>query len=324
MDNLNKIQSYIAGFKEIQNLSIAEQYFTHNEDIIIWKLLSKCNFNCLYCLPPIVNDEANFDISTIERSFNRDNKQWLIIITGGEPFMKKNFIDIVETITKKHYIHINTNLSTSNIKEFATRINPKNVWGLNVAAHVLERENHDKNFSNFVNNVHILQDKNFTLFISYVFYPDLINRVESDFKFFKENGMKDVTLRPYIGSCNNLSYPASYSPEELEFLRIYGDKNYELGAAVSGVSFKDNCCLAGKRTFYIDENGIARRCESLFKNGNSESYGNFFDDTFRIDKKEKVCTVEENICPFQCIFYAKKPQNNYFSFLKFLKFKTGK
>jgi len=318
MDNLINIQNYIACFKSIDYLSLAEKYFTNNEDIIIWKINTKCNFNCNYCEGSYEGREIDLDLITIKNSFNRNYKKWLIIITGGEPFLKRNFIDIVEVLTENHYIHINTNLSTLNIEAFVNRINPENVWGLNVAAHVLEREKYDKNFKTFIKNINLLQDKKFALFLSYVFYPELMNRIKNDFQVFRDGGVRNIILRPFIGTYNDLKYPDSYTPEELDFLNNFGNQEYELGEAPGKISFQNCLCLAGKRTFLIDELGFARRCEPLYKAGDKGTFGNFFGDSFLPQRKERICRLVQTSCPFQCIFYAKKSQNPFSTFFNTL------
>ncbi|MCK9612266.1 MAG: radical SAM protein [Bacteroidales bacterium] len=315
MDNIRNIQKYIAEYKSIDYSSIAEKFFTNNEDIIIWKINSVCNFRCKYCTVPSDVDERNFDLNTIKKNFNRDNKKWLIIITGGEPFLKKNFIEIIKTLTENHYVHINTNLSTSNVEEFAKKISPQNVYGLNVAAHVLEREKYDKDFKQFIKNINLLRDKGFSLFISYIFHPEMIERIERDFELFEKGGVNEVVLRPFMGTYKNKVYPNSYTVRGLEILNKYGKQEYELGSTVGIISYKDNWCLAGRRSFMIDEKGIAYRCEPLYKNGNTDSNGNFFDDSFIPDKKIKKCPLEATPCPFQCIFYSKKTHKSFFSFL---------
>jgi len=319
MDNIKNIQQYIAAFRGLDNYAIAEKKFVNNEDILIWQIIKRCNFSCSYCGVPNEKSEFDIDIETIKSAFNKEGKRWLVLITGGEPFLKKNIVDIIEALTDKHYVHINTNLSTANIEEFAHRINPKNVYGLNIAAHILEREKHDKDFKQFVYNINLLQDKGFPLFISYVFHPELKNRVDEDFKLFKQAGVKEITLRPFMGNYKNVQYPAAYTDEEMEYLKKYGKQDYELGTDVSKVVFKNNSCLAGKRTFFIDEKGLVYRCEPYYKANRLAVYGNFFDGTFKPDKAEKTCTLDGTTCPFQCLFYAKKKNRSFINFICNLK-----
>jgi MoaA/NifB/PqqE/SkfB family radical SAM enzyme len=309
MIGINDIREHIAQFN-LDRISIAENCFEKNEDLITWYITRKCNFNCTYCQSACNVPEADFDLKTIEKNFDRGDKKWHILFTGGEPFIKPNIIEIFEALTKKHDILINTNLSTSNIEKFASRINPQKVLNINIGCHVLERERMDKNFSKFVNNINLLQDKKFLLFITYVFHPELINRIEKDFDFFISNGVKKISLKPMFGPYNNAIYPDSYTARELEFLERYYDPELDLGKGAKKAVFYKTLCLAGQRTFFIDENGFAKRCENC-----NDAYGNFFDDSFFIDKKARICNSKTSPCPFQCIFYAKERPKSFWNFL---------
>ncbi len=309
MIGINDIREHIAHF-ELDKISIAEKCFEKNEDFLTWFITKKCNFRCRYCLSYGSEPERNFDLKTIKNSFDRGDKKWIILFTGGEPLLKPNIIEIFETLTEKHDILINTNLGTNNVEQLANRLDPKKVLNINVGCHVVERERTDKNFSSFVKNINLLQDKNFLIFVTYVFHPDLIGRVDKDFEFFKTNGIKKISLKPMFGVYNDKTYPDAYNEIELEYLRKYYDPELDLGEGAKLAVFKNTRCLAGQRTFFIDENGFAKRCENL-----REPYGNFFDDTFIMDKTPKICTADTSPCPFQCIFYAKKRPQSFWSFL---------
>lgn len=310
MPGINEIRKYIATF-ELDRVSIAEKHFDRNEDLITWFITRKCNYRCNYCLLPGSSPEADLDLDTIKKTFNRNNKKWHILFTGGEPFIKKSIIDIFEILTERHDILINTNLSTSNISEFASRINPEKVLNINIGCHVLEREKHDKKFSNFIRDINLLQDKNFLLFVTYVFHPELIKRIDKDFELFISGGIKKISLKPMFGIYNGVVYPDSYTERELEYLKKYYDPELDLGDGAKATVFSNTLCLAGQRTFFIDENGFAKRCENC-----GDPYGNFFDDSFVMDKKPRICSSETSPCPFQCIFYAKKQPQSFWSFFQ--------
>jgi len=310
MIGINDVREHIANFN-LDRVSIAEKCFEKNEDFITWFITKKCNFKCTYCESTCNAPEADIDLKTIEKSFNRGDKKWHILFTGGEPLIKPNIIEIFETLTEKHDILINTNLSTSNIDKLASRIDPQKVLNINVGCHVLERERIDKDMSKFVRNIHLLQDKNFLLFVTYVFHPELINRIEKDFDFFVSNGVKKISLKPMFGAYNNAIYPGAYTPRELEFLAKYYDPDLDLGEGAKKAEFFNTLCLAGQRTFFIDENGFAKRCENC-----RDEYGNFFDDSFVMDKKPRKCNSQTSPCPFQCIFYAKQRPKSFFDFFQ--------
>jgi len=315
MKNLIKLHDNLINFKQLEDKSFAEEYLSDNEDVIIWCINRKCNFNCKYCNFASNEPETQFDVETIKNAFNRDNKKWHIIVTGGEPLLKHDIIDIFETLSIKHTIFVNTNLSLSETKlrELVDRVQREKL-GLNIAIHVEEREKIDKGFTEFLKKLEILKSADILFFVSYVFYPPLINRVDEDFAFFKAHGIERITLKPFFGLYNEMMYPRAYNDIEREYLKKYYMPEYDLGDNAPKTNFKGNVCFAGQRTFYINEHGIARRCEN-----STEIYGNFFDKSFVPDKNPKLCNEQASLCPYQCLIYAKKKKQGFFS--KILKIK---
>jgi MoaA/NifB/PqqE/SkfB family radical SAM enzyme len=309
MKNLIKLHDNLIHFKRLKDNSFAELYLYDNEDVIIWCINRKCNFNCKYCHFASNETEAQFDVKTIKNAFNRDNKKWHIIVTGGEPLLKHDIIEIFETISDTHTLFVNTNLSLSEkkLRELVSRVHTQNL-GMNIAIHVEEREKIDKGFTEFLKKIEILKSAGVLYFVSYVFYPPLIQRVNEDFAFFKSHGIDKLTLKPFFGLYQNNLYPKAYNKTEREYLNKYYLPEYDLGDNAPITNFKGNVCFAGQRTFYINEHGIARRCEN-----SNDNYGNFFDKSFSPDKKPKVCNEDASLCPYQCLIYAKKKKKGLFS-----------
>lgn len=309
MKNLIKLHDNLINFKQLEDKSFAEEYLSENEDVIIWCINRKCNFNCKYCHFASNEQETQFDVGTIKNSFNRDNKKWHIVVTGGEPLLKNDIIDIFEALSEKHTLFVNTNLSLSEnkLRELVDRVHTHKV-GMNIAIHVEEREKIDKAFTEFLKKIEILKSAGVLFFVSYVFYPPLIHRVDEDFKFFKSHGIDKLTLKPFFGLYNDMMYPKAYNETEREYLNKYYLPEYDLGDNAPATTFKGNVCFAGQRTFYINEHGIARRCEN-----STETYGNFFDKSFTPDKNPKLCNEEASLCPYQCLIYAKKKKQGFIS-----------
>jgi radical SAM protein with 4Fe4S-binding SPASM domain len=80
-----------------------------------WEITYRCNFNCLHCYLPLnirKQDEKELDIVGIEKILNKLSKfgvLW-IIFSGGEPFLREDFPDILELAHKKgFFIGVNSN-----------------------------------------------------------------------------------------------------------------------------------------------------------------------------------------------------------------------
>ncbi len=305
MKNLIKLHDNLIHFKQLGENSFSEEYLDDNEDVIIWCVTRKCNFKCKYCGFASNAPEPAFDVDTMVKGFNREGKKWHIIVTGGEPLLKHDIIDIFEKLSEKHTLFVNTNLTLSKNKlhELIKRMDTKKL-GMNIAVHVEEREKIDQGFKDFLHKIEMLKSAGVLFFVSYVFYPPLIDRVNEDFEFFKSNGIDKITLKPFYGPYNDKMYPNAYNDVEKAYLNNHYLPEYDLGDNAPEMKFRGNLCYAGQRSFYINEHGIAQRCEN-----SNVTHGSFFDDSFAPDNKPKVCKEKESLCPYQCMLYAKKRIN---------------
>lgn len=79
-------------------------------EVITFRITSKCNYNCKYCLSPKKIEELELDsLSKIfELLFKNGAKA--IVLTGGEPTIRKDFIEIIKEIKKNNLkIFLDTN-----------------------------------------------------------------------------------------------------------------------------------------------------------------------------------------------------------------------
>lgn len=79
-------------------------------EVITFRITSKCNYNCKYCLSPKKIEELELDsLSKIfELLFKNGAKA--IVLTGGEPTIRKDFIEITKEIKKNNLkIFLDTN-----------------------------------------------------------------------------------------------------------------------------------------------------------------------------------------------------------------------
>jgi len=99
-------------------------------DIIAdWALNKYCNFSCPYCFVSMedrrqITYRGN-DAQRIISSFNNSGKIWLIHMSGGEPLLHPDFVDLCKGLTERHYISMNTNLSRQSVYDFCEKIDPK-------------------------------------------------------------------------------------------------------------------------------------------------------------------------------------------------------
>lgn len=69
-------------------------------DSIVWLITSRCNLNCPYCYATLYNNERELPISDIRRIIKDayENGINYINITGGEPLLRRDIVDIAKQI----------------------------------------------------------------------------------------------------------------------------------------------------------------------------------------------------------------------------------
>ena len=288
----------------------------HDGPMMSWMINQRCNFTCEYCFytkeflavenPKVGKNSPEH----IARRFDETGQEWYIYLNGGEPFLYPKFIELCEHLTQKHYLSINTNISTSNCIQFADRINPKKIYSIEASLHIEERENRNglkrylKNFLNF-------QDKGFPIQVVYVTYPDLFDRIEDDIKMLKDSGVKIVNLKVFRGYYKSNYYPQSYTNEQRDIIEKNAlDKN-EFNILNQSLSYFGKKCDAGFDFFAMDPEGDVRRCSSSAK-----SYGNFFDGTFKPDKNSRACPFHVCSCPYEGMNRTSDKRDNVVNITK--------
>ncbi|MEM7818296.1 MAG: radical SAM protein [Candidatus Aenigmatarchaeota archaeon] len=270
-----------------------------------WHLTDYCNFDCVYCHPQIKavkNRPLPYSMKSDEvaKCFNQLKKRCLISLSGGEPFLYPDFINLCKHLTKGgNYLSINTNLSVRElIKQFAEEINPKFIKAIYASLHILERERLGLKVDDFINDCLLLQKKKFPLVVYYVMYPPLFSRFEKDCNYLKKRGIKVLALKIFKGFYQNKKYPDAYTEEERKKMIEYpfNEYNYTLGY-LSGETYKTKgkLCRAGVNFFKVEVDGWVHRCPA-----DEEDFGNLFKGTFKPKNKPYPCRVKEGWSLSQC------------------------
>src|SRR6476619_7665059 len=91
-------------------------------------LLTTCNFRCNYCFIPVADLSIKLRVHATneawQEAFDATGKRWLIHLTGGEPFVYPNFVDLCARLSQRHFISINSNLAHASVERFASEIDP--------------------------------------------------------------------------------------------------------------------------------------------------------------------------------------------------------
>lgn len=275
---------------------------------ISWTITDRCNFKCEYCnVWKIKNskEESSIELPEIEKVVSKIGKEWIFNISGGEPFLKKDFISICKTITKNHYISVITNLSTSNVYSFADQIDPKKVLFVSCSTHSEERKRMDPNLDDFIEKIKYLQNKNFNVIVTYVAYPDLFLKINDDYGELKKRGVKKVQMKAFRGVLGDKVYPEAYTKEDISFLRSLNLEYPEMDILNGKYSFYGQDCNAGMNSFKMDKSGNLVRCSRL-----KRRYGNLFEGNYKFDEKPKPCPLKLCGCPYEGIRNATSKKSS--------------
>lgn len=257
-----------------------------------WNISYDCNYRCSYCFYADKWDKHKY--KTLYLSVSEWMRFWssiydkyknvFLIITGGEPFIYPNFIEIIDKLSQLGFsINITTNAST-NLEMFVSRIDSEKV-SLSLSFH--------KEFETlecFIKKVKFIRSHNFQGCLNLVAYPPFLQ----EFKYFKDRLLEDTgenfKVVAFFGKYNNREYPNSYTEEEKSLIGLT-DKWF------SRINRKDMLCNAGYDSALLRPDGKVVRCGQV-----DERFvvGNFTDPDFKLYDKPLICDVD--YCP--CAEYS--------------------
>ncbi len=239
----------------------------------------KCNYNCPYC--NVTKEKLGSIYKEINwrkwRKFFENIPPATVSISGGEPFLYKRIVRLVNSL-KKHKVHIVTNLS---MLRKIKKINRSIRFTVSFHPHMIS-------LSAFKEKIIKLQRWGFSFQINIVAYPDIIDSL----KFFKEvfeNMGIHVNVDPYIDPS------FTYSREELLKIKKFVRNRVTNFYANEGRKKK---CNAGRKYFVIVPNGDVFACSLGFASYVSPRYKKFFKkefflgnafSSFKILKKNRIC-----------------------------------
>jgi MoaA/NifB/PqqE/SkfB family radical SAM enzyme len=286
-----------------------------------WHLLWTCNYRCPYCFvsPEKLGSKIKVAASAEEwgAAFDTTGKRWLIHMTGGEPTVYPDFLALCETLTKRHLISLNSNLSRPVVRALAGRVDPRHVSFINAGLHASERMRR-KGFEAFASNARFLQEAGFRVFVTAVATPFIIANLPAIASTCAAHGLQ-IAPKVVRGARNGRVYPRDYTPAEKERLRVFIRRAREhYTRAYEGwprpsidvlsddefldglPNFRGRSCSAGMRFVQVSQDGEVRRCNEA-----GASMGNLLLGTVRFADAPAPCDTQ--YCPYFCRKYAAPP-----------------
>jgi len=299
-----KIKKFIR--KEIPEKYFRRLKFYYRKYIIrkksaIFYLSFLCNYNCPYCIikragyPECYPKGVEHSWEEWVKVFEKKSPS-IINITGGEPFLYPNLIELVNNIPKKHIVNITTNLSLP-VKEFINRVSKR--FQITASFHSYEADS-----DSFKNKVIQLKKAGFNIHVTFVGYPEKIYLIP-DLKRRFEALDVIFNVNPYIDP------DYKYSDKEIEIIKKYTGSLRRMG-------FEDKCvlkkCYAGSMHSIILPNGDVYACHAgmyyntsplhqKFKVKKNFYLGNIFSGTLKFHKKSIICSSPCNeACDIESAF----------------------
>jgi MoaA/NifB/PqqE/SkfB family radical SAM enzyme len=283
-----------------------------------WYLLMTCNYRCNYCFLPVEALGSKLEKFATpaqwSAAFEATGKRWLIHITGGEPTVYPEFVEICELLTRNHVISINSNLSRPTVRALADRVDPLRVSFINAGLHAAERRKHS-GFKTFASNARLLQEAGFRVIVTVVATPGVIARLDALDARCTAEGLQ-LTPKVLRGIHRGKVYPRDYCPHEKVALRaaivrarsdyiakyqgwprpsidVFSDDELLDGLPL----FRGQSCSAGFRFFVLAPNGDVHRC-----GGDVPEFGNLLAGSFHTVEGPMPC--DRNYCVYFCKKYT--------------------
>ncbi len=224
------------------------------------------------------------DVKALLKSLDRTGRIFRVGITGGgEPLLVPNIVDACVALSKKHYIAINTNLTSPRVREIAERVEPSRV-GFHASLHIKELERRNL-LDRFIENYLICNKRGFLIYAQEVAHPSMKSEVESYRKFFGDRGV-EISFGAFKGEYLGKTYPDSYTDEEIKLFALNQDSTRNVYRQ------KGRLCNAGYNVAYAGPDGLVMPCADI-----PEHLGHMFGG-FQFQTEIKKCPVEICSCPF--------------------------
>jgi len=282
-----------------------------------WHLLDTCNYRCSYCFfgPEMLGSK----LRTYARpngwgsAFDSTGLVWLLHLTGGEPSIYPDFVELSEALTARHYLSLNSNLSHGSVVSFAQRIDPSRVSFINAGLHLEERDRRAAGL--FLRHAGVLQSKGFPILVSLVATPTALARFEEAIALLDPIGLFPIP-KLFRGFVDQRRYPNAYSDVQKSRFRTfsrlaresYAPRLGRMGeppsidvlnddAFLDGLpTYSGSLCEAGARFVHIGPNGDVFRC------GGKHLQGNILSGTFAKRLHPAPCNSEH--CYYFCNKYS--------------------
>lgn len=293
---INKLEEIKAKISDnATEIKDASKIQSNNQICFNWDIHWLCNYRCPYCwfYGKWIDLRTRNRILTVRELIKAWNNIYRsygsvkISITGGEPFLYPDFVELIKELSQMHKVEIITNLSVD-IQPFIKGVNSKNVK-VNPSFHPLFAD-----FDKFIERALILKEGGLLNCVSYLAWPPQILRIGYYTQKFRRHSIS-ISIQSFFGEYKGLRYPDAYTKEDKQIiLPQIGERGGE-PFQTEPFKSKGKLCAAGQRYGVIHPDGKVLRCGGINSCEGASIIGNLFEQGFRLLEKPSPCTFD--ICP---------------------------
>lgn len=263
------------------------------EGVVTWNINTTCNYRCSYCTQRFLDDRRRWlrDGPAFLRGFGRLDGCWEVKISGGEPFLHPNLLEIVRGLrTLGHAVSVVTNFSASREKLRAFLETVETSLRVFSASLHLEYVGETAEMEAFLSKAMWMQEQLHaaaSLNVTCVATRANLPRLKALAELFALHGLR-FKVQPEKQDREVIPYTEE---EKLLILRLGGHN----GLGEVAPSFKGRPCWAGARSFTLDDKGNAWRCYPA-RRFRAQYLGNFLDRSFKLARGPSPCLYDYCNC----------------------------
>lgn len=258
-------------------------------DVCEFELTLKCNLRCTHCYisagvcddNEITLNEINNVLDDLEKLHKKDMRGKRIVLTGGEPFIRKDILEIIEEITKRGFqILINSNgliISDEKIEKLKKYNNMQICISLDGLKESHEKIRGKKTFERTVNKIRKLQVAGINTSINMLCHKKNFHELEALFELTQDMKLHGINPVPVVLMGRAKEFGITPVPEKDFYRGIFeilkkNPKYSELMRRTSfvnlvaglAVNVKSHYCGTGSRgTFFISYDGGVYPCPNM-------------------------------------------------------------
>jgi anaerobic magnesium-protoporphyrin IX monomethyl ester cyclase len=261
-----------------------------------WDINWICNYRCPYCWfygkwAELKKHNRNFNLEEWVRVWKDIYARYgavKIAITGGEPFLYPNFVELIKELSQMHKVEIITNLSID-IQKFVKDINTANVK-VNPSFHPLFAD-----FDKFIERVLLLKEVGLLQCVSYLAWPPQINKIGYYTERFSQYGVS-ISIQSFFGEHKGIKYPDGYTELEKQIILPHIGERGGKPFQTEPLNTMGRLCAAGYRYGVIHPDAVVLRCGGINYSESVPIVGNLFEDGFKLLDEPSPCTYEMCVC----------------------------